>query len=93
MLEASIERLSQYTPAHVGDRTLMDALLPFVETLKISKNIKDATEAARRGAESTRGMPASLGRAVYVGGTGYKEVPDPGAFGLSIFLSGLGEGL
>lgn len=71
----------------------MDALHPFVETLSKTGNVKDAAAAARRGAESTKGMKASLGRTVYVGGSGYKEVPDPGAYGLSVFLQGLAEGL
>ncbi|PBP15316.1 dihydroxyacetone kinase [Diplocarpon rosae] len=32
---------------------------------------------------------ASLGRTVYIGGSGFEEVPDPGAWGLSEFLLGL----
>ena len=48
-----------------------------------------AAEASRKGAEGTKGMEASLGRAVYVGGSGFKDVPDPGAYGLSEFFLGL----
>jgi dihydroxyacetone kinase len=92
-LHSALERLAKYTPAQPGDRTLIDALKPFVETFTETKNIAKAAQAAREGAERTRGMQAKLGRTVYVGGDGYKEVPDPGAFGLSIFLSGLAEGL
>lgn len=92
-LDDSLKALSVYTPAQPGDRTLMDALVPFVETLKATGNTKQAAEAAKTGAEKTKGMEASLGRSVYVGGEGHKEVPDPGAFGLSQFLTGLAEGL
>lgn len=42
-----------------------------------------------KAAEGTKGMPASLGRAVYVGGSGFESVPDPGAFGLASFFLGL----
>ena len=42
---------------------------------------------------ATKGMKASLGRTVYVGGSGFEEVPDPGAHGLATFLTGLAEGL
>ncbi|KAH8599824.1 dihydroxyacetone kinase [Bisporella sp. PMI_857] len=52
-------------------------------------DLKKAAESARNGAVGTKGMKASLGRSVYVGGSGYEEVPDPGAWGLSEFLLGL----
>ncbi|KAL8998292.1 MAG: hypothetical protein Q9169_002606 [Polycauliona sp. 2 TL-2023] len=92
-LGESLKALGVYTPAQPGDRTLMDALVPFVETLRATSNTKEAAEAAKRGAEHTKGMKASLGRSVYVGGEGYNEVPDPGAYGLSLFLTGLAEAL
>lgn len=71
----------------------MDALAPFVNVLKKTGNVKKAAEAAKEGADKTKGMKASLGRSVYVGGTGFEEVPDPGAYGLSIFLSGIADAL
>ncbi|KAL8657607.1 MAG: hypothetical protein Q9226_001750 [Calogaya cf. arnoldii] len=92
-LSESLKALGVYTPAQPGDRTLMDALVPFVETLKATGNTKQAAEAAKRGAENTKGMTPSLGRSVYVGGKGHTEVPDPGAYGLSQFLTGLAEAL
>jgi len=85
----SNDALSRYTPARPGDRTLVDALYPFVETLDKTGDIKQAAEAARKGAEGTKGMKASLGRTVYIGGSGFEEVPDPGAHGLAEFLLGL----
>lgn len=42
-----------------------------------------------KGAEETKGMRARLGRGVYIGGDGWKGVPDAGAWGLSVFLEGL----
>lgn len=92
-LAMSVENLGRYTPAQPGDRTLMDALVPFVNVLKKTGNVKEAAGAAKVGADKTKGMKASLGRSVYVGGTGFEDVPDPGAYGLSIFLSGIAEAL
>ena len=92
-LQASLKALGQYTPAKVGDRTLMDALIPFVDTLEETGDTRKAAEAAQKGAETTMGMRASLGRTVYVGGHGWKDVPDPGAYGLAQFLLGLADGL
>lgn len=67
----------------------MDALYPFADTLGESGDIKKAAVAAKRAAEGTKGMRPSLGRAVYVGGSGFESVPDPGAFGLASFFLGL----
>lgn len=88
-LKQSCDALSRYTPARPGDRTLVDALYPFVEVLGKSGDVKQAAEAARKAADETKGMQASLGRTVYVGGSGYEEVPDPGAWGLACFFLGL----
>ncbi|KAF4984333.1 hypothetical protein FZEAL_444 [Fusarium zealandicum] len=88
-LKESSEALGKYTPARPGDRTLVDALHPFVEVLTKTKDVKQAAEAARAGADKTKGMEASLGRSVYIGGSGYQEVPDPGAWGLACFFLGL----
>ena len=88
-LKMSLRDLGAYTPAQPGDRTLMDALVPFVDVLSTSGDVKKAADEARAGAEKTKGMKASLGRSVYVGGSGFEEVPDPGAYGLSVFLDGI----
>lgn len=90
-LVGSLEALGKYTPAKPGDRTLMDALYPFITTFRETGNLKEAAQAAKRGSDQTRGMKPSLGRSVYVGGDEYQKVPDPGAYGLSEFLIGLQE--
>lgn len=92
-LEVAMMSMKKYTPAEVGDRTLVDALEPFVRTLRASMSVQMAAQAADKGAKSTKGMKASLGRTVYIGGKGFEEVPDPGAAGLAILLKGLAEGL
>src|ERR1700678_3742198 len=88
-LQQASRSLANYTPAQPGDRTLVDALHPFVETLAETGDVKKAAEASRKGAEGTKGMKASLGRTVYIGGKGFEQVPDPGAWGLSEFFLGL----
>ncbi|KAL5426484.1 hypothetical protein PMIN04_001967 [Paraphaeosphaeria minitans] len=92
-LESSLQALGKYTPAKPGDRTLIDALYPFVDTLSKTGNVDSAAKAADQGAQGTKGMKASLGRTVYVGGEGWENVPDPGAHGLAELLLGLNEGL
>lgn len=94
-LKYAIIALTKYTPAKVGDRTMMDALLPFYEVLLTARDIHTAAAAAREGAESTKSMKACLGRAVYVGSEQewIGQIPDPGAYGLSEFLIGLATAL
>lgn len=94
-LKSSFAALGKYTPAKPGDRTLIDALAPFVDSLLETGDVRVAAAAAQQGTESTKAMKASLGRSVYVGGEGQwiGKVPDPGAFGLSEFLTGLAEGV
>lgn len=90
-LSSAITALQAYTPAQVGDRTMMDALLPFVETLENTKDAGKAAQAAWQGAEKTKDLRAALGRTVYVGNETdwLGRVPDPGAYGLAQFLMGI----
>ncbi|KAK9236020.1 Dak1 domain-containing protein [Lipomyces kononenkoae] len=85
----ALKTLYAATPARPGDRTLIDALAPFVDTLASGKGVKNAAVAGRKGAEGTKGMNASLGRAVYVDAKGYDRVPDPGAVGIAELVEGL----
>ena len=93
---AALRSLGNYTPARPGDRTLVDALTPFAETLNekaqggadAKSALSAATDAAKQGAEHTRELTARLGRAVYVGETSEK-VPDPGAWGIWALAEGV----
>lgn len=87
-LQAAVKSLARYTPARPGDRTVVDALVPFVDTLAETLDIGRAVDAARIGSDATKGMEASLGRSVYVNAEGWSECPDPGAHGLVKLLEG-----
>lgn len=84
----ALQRLQAMTPARLGDRTLMDALIPYVEALA-SGDVSKAVEAAKKGRDTTQGMEASLGRAVYVAGENFSKVADPGAEGIVAIVQGL----
>ena len=47
--EFALTALGKYTPARVGDRTLVDALDPFVKELNESQDLWRAVDAARKG--------------------------------------------
>lgn len=79
--------------AVVGDKTLIDALVPCAEawaSAKEDKNFKDhfiaGAEAAVRGAEKTRDIVAHMGRAGTVGKRSLGH-PDAGAFGLGVIFT------
>jgi triose/dihydroxyacetone kinase / FAD-AMP lyase (cyclizing) len=92
-LETAIQNLRRYTPAQVGDRTVMDTLIPFAEAMK-SGSFDLGVQAAVNGAEATMAMKPRLGRATYVGGTENAGdlPPDPGAWGAMVAIKGLGLG-
>ena len=50
----ALKALGKYTPARVGDRTLVDALVPFVKQLNESKDLWQAVEAAKEGYDQMR---------------------------------------
>jgi dihydroxyacetone kinase len=92
-LKQALDNLSNYTPARPGGRTLMDALVPFVDELAQSANVQKAADAAKTGSDGTKGMKPSFGRTVYVGGDDWKTVPDPGAYGVAILMEGFARGI
>ena len=72
--------------AKIGDKTILDALVPFAETISavyeetgnFRKAYSRAVDAAEKGMEDTRGMTARIGRAKWLDGRN-KEYPDGGA--------------
>lgn len=83
---AALVSLRRYTPAQPGDRTLVDALQPFIVALAEDKGLVAAAKAAREGAGSTKGMRPRLGRSVYVNEIG--DTLDPGAVGIAVLVEG-----
>ena len=86
------EAITDLGGAQSGDRTMLDALDPFVRTLKETAHEKPphdallaAVEAAERGVQSTAKMKPRLGRSSYLGDRVLGH-PDPGAKALAILL-------
>lgn len=92
-LAEALANLRRYTPAKVGDRTVMDTLIPFADAMS-SGSFEAAVEAAKKGAEATKTMTPRLGRATYVGVGDSKELPpDPGAWAAMVAVVGLKQNL
>jgi len=95
-LDQGRRAISELGGAKPGDRTMLDALEPFVRELKTAAGgkVQDvvlaAVEAAERGVEATSKMKSRLGRSSYLGDRvlGY---PDPGAKAVAIWLRAASE--
>ena len=95
-LSKALENLRRYTPAKVGDRTVMDTLIPFAESMTSKADFDEGVSSATKGAEATKTMTPRLGRATYVGAGANNSgelPPDPGAWGAMVVIQGLQAGL
>ena len=91
-LEQGCQAISALGGAQPGDRTMLDALVPFVKALQSSETLRAAVEAAERGVEATAQMKPHLGRSSYLGDRVLGH-PDPGAKAVSIWLRAAVEAL
>lgn len=89
--DRSLLDLKKKSPAAVGDKTMMDALIPAIEVLgenpnrPLDESLNAMSDAARRGVASTIGMLPRFGRAVTLGER-VREAQDPGATSISLFF-------
>lgn len=100
VFEAGLASVQEQTKAKVGDKTMMDALIPATQALRegadrglsIDEVLGLAAEAAERGAASTTAMAARFGRARNMGER-TKGTADPGATSMSVMFRGFYVGL
>jgi dihydroxyacetone kinase-like protein len=93
--ESGLCQLQKQSRAQIGDKTMMDALIPAVQALRqaaneaggIAEAMHRAAEAALAGAASTANLTARFGRAKYLGEQtiGHR---DPGATSIALILQG-----
>ncbi|MBB3172212.1 dihydroxyacetone kinase [Endobacter medicaginis] len=96
----AMQRIAELGGAKVGDKTLMDALAPFVDVLHAQLAHKKpgveawqaAATAAQEAAEATRALLPRLGRA-RTHGERSKGHPDAGALSLALATRVIGEAL
>lgn len=92
----ALEELSDMSGAKVGDKTMMDALIPASQAIAAYPGSDEnelfalAAKAAAQGAEASKGFVSKFGRAKSYGektiGT-----PDAGAMSMSYFFQGLAQ--
>jgi dihydroxyacetone kinase-like protein len=98
MFEAGLTSLHDLSRASLGDKTMLDALIPAVDAARagadggatLSAQLSEAAGAAEAGADSTRELLARYGRAKHLGDRvlGHE---DPGARSVAILFRGLSD--
>jgi dihydroxyacetone kinase len=77
-----------YGGAQLGDRSLVDALMPALTALHDGHSLTHAAAAAQAGAEATAGMTrAGVGRSSYLATEHLVGMQDPGAAAVAIIFS------
>lgn len=92
----ALEALNEMSGAQVGDKTMMDALIPASEAIAAYTGNDEqelfaaAAEAATRGAEASKQFVSKFGRAKSFG-TQTIGTPDAGATSMAYFFRGLAQ--
>ncbi len=94
LFASGFEMLDFMSGAQVGDKTMMDAVIPAQEAINAydgqdpAELFEAAAKAAGEGAESTKQVPAKYGRAKYYGEETIGTA-DAGALSMAAFFEGL----
>src|SRR5215211_4283204 len=97
-VQSSAMHLQGFSKAQLGDKTMLDALFPFVEALvgqvdsgaSISEAWRSAADACRTAAEATASLVPKIGRARPLAARSV-GIPDPGAISLALIVTAIGE--
>jgi len=95
-LRAAIEGIKQRGNADLGNKTLLDSLVPAVDELEAalgegpSVALERAAVRAREAADATKGMLAERGRASYTGERSRDSV-DAGAVGVAVMFAAVSK--
>ncbi len=98
MLRAAVEGIKARGGAELGDKTLLDALMPVTDTLEerakagstAVETLRAAAATARSAAEATRPMVAKKGRAAYTGERSVGTL-DAGAVAVAVLIEALAD--
>jgi dihydroxyacetone kinase-like protein len=100
ILEAGYKELKDVIESEVGDKTLVDTLVPALEALKkaaaagkdLPEALQDLKEAAAAGRDSTKDLIAKFGRSSRLGERS-RGVLDAGAVSCCIVLTAMADGI
>ena len=96
-VQSSAQNLQGFSKAALGDKTMLDALFPFVDTLigevdggaSLSDAWRSAADTCRAAAEATAALVPKIGRARPLAERSV-GTPDPGAVSLGLIVTAIG---
>jgi D-erythrulose 4-kinase len=97
-VQGSAQHLQKFSKAELGDKTMLDALFPFVDTLvgqvdagvSISEAWRSAADVCRSAAQATASLTPKIGRARPLAERSI-GTPDPGAVSLALIVTAIGK--
>jgi D-erythrulose 4-kinase len=97
-VQESVRHLQEFSKAELGDKTMLDALFPFVNTLvgqidsgaSVSGAWQAAADVCRTAAEETASLIPKIGRARPLAERSV-GTPDPGAISLALIVTAVGD--
>jgi D-erythrulose 4-kinase len=97
-VQESARHLQGFSKAELGDKTMLDALFPFVNTLReqadsgasATEAWQSAADACRTAAEATASLIPKIGRARPLAERSV-GTPDPGAISLALIVTAVGD--
>jgi len=97
-VQSSAQHLQGFSKAALGDKTMLDALFPFVDTLigevyagaSLSDAWRSAADTCRAAAEATASLVPKIGRARPLAERSV-GTPDPGAVSLGLIVTAIGD--
>jgi dihydroxyacetone kinase-like protein len=100
MFESALENVRTVSRAQIGDKTIMDAMLPAINAISafkgkgatIAEIMQTAAQAAKDGADSTKDLIARHGRAKNLGERSQGHL-DAGASSFAIIFQAFAEAL
>ncbi|WP_413282705.1 DAK2 domain-containing protein [Vibrio sp. MA40-2] len=99
-IRSGVDRVVKFSGAHLGEKTMLDALIPATEALEkeaqhgseIDVMFDSAAKAAREGAEATKAMIPTRGRAKNMGKKAVGFL-DPGATSMAILFESFNQAI
>ena len=97
-VQSSATRLQEFSQAQPGDKTMLDALFPFVDSLvqavdggtPLAQAWRDAATVATEAAQETSSLTPKIGRARPLAERSV-GTPDPGAVSLALIVTAVGD--
>ena len=97
-VQSSTTRLQEFSKAQLGDKTMLDALFPFVDALvtaveggtPLAEAWRDAASTATEAAQATSSLTPKIGRARPLAERSV-GTPDPGAVSLALIVTAVGD--